>query len=111
MPVLITRDESSSEELRAEARHERDGRVRVRVLMITHMLDGVDRDAAARMVGLSRQASYDWPNRYNAEGILGLAHRRRPGRPPKLCAAQVPDFKQRISSVWADLAIERPLRR
>ncbi len=98
MPVLNIRDEFSSEELRAEARHERDGRIRVRLLMIAHMLDGVDRDAAARMVGLARQASYDWPKRYNGEGIPGLADRRRPGRPPKLSAEQVPDLKQRITA-------------
>jgi transposase len=98
MPVVITRDEFSAEELRAKARRERDGRIRVRMLMIAHMLDGVDREAAARMVGLARQASYDWPKRYNAEGIAGLGDRRRPGRPPKLDAEQVQQFKQRIGA-------------
>lgn len=98
MPVVITRDELSAEELRAEARRERDGRIRVRMLMIAHMLDGVDREAAARMVGLARQAGYDWPKRYNAEGTAGLSDRRRPGRPRKLDAEQVRRFKQRIDA-------------
>jgi len=96
MPVVITRDEFSAEELRAGARRERDGRVRM--LMIAHMLDGVDREEAARMVGLARQAGYDWPKRYDAEGIAGLSDRRRLGRPRKLDAAQVQAFKQRIDA-------------
>lgn len=98
MPVMITRDEFSAEELRGKARRERDGRVRVRMLMIAHMLDGVDREEAARMVGLARQAGYDWPKRYDAEGLAGLSDRRRPGRPRKLDAAQVQAFKQRIDA-------------
>ncbi len=96
MPVVITRDEFSAEELRAEARRERDGRVRM--LMIAHMLDGVDREAASRMVGLARQAGYDWPKRYNAEGMRGLSDRRRPGRPRKLDGERVQAFKQRIDA-------------
>ncbi len=102
MPVMITRDEFSAEELRGAARRERDGRVRVRILMIAHMLDGVDREEAARMVGLARQAGYDWPKRYDAEGLAGLSDRRRPGRPRKLDAEQVQRFRQRIDA-GADL--------
>ncbi len=92
---MITRDEFSAEELRGKARRERDGRVRVRMLMIAHMLDSVDREEAARMVGLARQAGYDWPKRYDAEGLAGLSDRRRPGRPVKLDAEQVQRFRQR----------------
>ncbi len=101
MAVVITRDEFSAEELRAGARRERDGRVRM--LMIAHLLDGVDREAAARMVGLARQAGYDWPKRYDAEGLAGLSDRRRPGRPRKLDAVQVQHFRQRIDA-GADIA-------
>ncbi len=100
MPVMIMRNELSAEELRGKARRERDGRVRM--LMIAHMLDGVDREEAARMVGLARQAGYDWPKRYDAEGLAGLSDRRRPGRPRKLDAAQVQAFRQRIDA-GADL--------
>ncbi len=82
---------SRNQELRGKARRERDDRVRT--LMIAHMLDGVDREEAARMVGLARQAGYDWPKRYDAEGLAGLSDRRRPGRPRKLDGEQVQAFK------------------
>ncbi len=96
MPVVITRDEFSGQELRALARRERDGRVRVRLLLICHLVDGLDREAAARVVGLGRQASYDWPKRYNADGVAGLHDRPRSGRPPLLDSAAAERFKQRI---------------
>ena len=106
MPVVITRDELSGQELRALARGERDGRVRVRLLLIAHLVDGLDREAAARAVGLGRQAGYDWPKRYNAEGVAGLSDRPRSGRPPVLDSAAAERFKQRIVA-GADLERDR----
>lgn len=96
MPIVITRGDLSGQDLRALARRESDGRVRVRLLLICHLLDGLDRDAAARAVGLGRQAGYDWPKRYNADGVAGLRDRPRSGRPPLLDSAGAERFKQRI---------------
>ena len=54
--------------------------------MIANMLEGMEHEEAARMVGLSRSAAYEWHNRSEEDGIQGLRDRRRPGRPPRVDA-------------------------
>ena len=103
MGGVITRTERSASELRQLARRERDGRVCVRLLLIAHLLDGMAREDAARAVGLGRQAAYDWPPRFNAEGLDGLRDRPRAGRPRKVDAATGAALKARILA-GADLA-------
>ena len=71
MSALVIRDDISSEELRRQARRERDGRVSARLIAIANALDGMDRASAARLAGMDRQTLRDWVHRYNAEG-----HRR-----------------------------------
>jgi transposase len=73
--------ERTPAELRALARRERDGRVSARLLALANALDGMSRDAAARVAGMDRQTLRDWVHRYNAEGVAGLRDRPRRGRP------------------------------
>lgn len=96
MSVYVFRREHSSSELRRLAGKERDGRVCRRLLLIAHLLDGLDREEAARLVGLGRQAAYDWLERYEEEGIAGLPDRPRPGRPRKVAAATGEALKTRL---------------
>ena len=86
MAVHVFRTEHSAADLRRVARQE-TGRVCQRLLLIANLLDGVEREAAARVVGLGRQAAYDWHNRYEEEGVAGLRDRRRAGRPRRAPAA------------------------
>jgi putative transposase len=58
------------------------------MLAIANALDGLDRNAAARLAGMSGQALCDAIKRYNAEGIDGLHDRAKPGRPRRLDAIQ-----------------------
>jgi transposase len=95
MPVYVFRSETGAAELRRLARRE-SGRVCQRVLMIANMLDGMEPEEAARLVGLSRSAAYEWHNRYEEDGIEGLRDRRRPGRPPRVGAVTTARFKERI---------------
>jgi transposase len=103
MPEVLAKDDLTATELRALARREPDGRVRVRLLLIAHLADGWEREAAAAAVGLARQASYDWPKRYNSDGVEGLRDRPRPGRRRHLEASRTEAFKERITN-GADLA-------
>jgi transposase len=64
--------------------------------MIANMLEGMEHEEAARLVGLSRSAAYEWHNRYEEDGIQGLRDRRRPGRPPRVDAVTTARFKERI---------------
>ena len=86
----------SSEQLRRKARAQSDARVRIRLLAIANVLDGMSRGEAAQSVGLSRNALHHWINRYNREGLEGLSDRPRCGRPTNLEAQKAERFKQRV---------------
>ena len=93
MTALAIRDDIGSEELRRQARRERDGRVSARLIAIANALEGMDRASAARLTGMDRQTLRDWVHRYNAEGIAGLCNRPAPGRKPKLTEGQMAALK------------------
>lgn len=100
MPVHVFRTEHSAVDLRRLARHE-TGRVCQRLLLIANLLDGVERETAARVAGLGRQAAYDWHNRYEEEGVVGLRDRRRAGRPRRTPAA--------VEQALVDRIVEGPV--
>jgi transposase len=82
MPApLPIRPDRSPAELRRLARRERDGRVSARLLALANALEGLPREEAARLAGMTGQTLGDWVHRYNAEGVAGLRDRPRPGRP------------------------------
>ena len=78
LPIRTDRDAT---ELRRLARRERDGRVGARLLALANALDGLPRERAARLAGMTGQTLGDWVHRYNEEGLEGLRDRPRPGRP------------------------------
>jgi transposase len=82
-PLPIRTDKSPAE-LRRLARRERDGRVGARLLALANALEGIAREEAARLAGMTGQTLGDWVHRYNAEGVEGLKDRPRSGRPPRL---------------------------
>jgi transposase len=82
-PLPIRQDRSPSE-LRQLARRERDGRVSARLLALANALEGIPREEAARLAGMTGQTLGDWVHRYNEEGVAGLGDRCRSGRPPRL---------------------------
>jgi transposase len=82
MPApLPIRTDRSPAELRRLARRERDGRLSARLLALANALDGLRREQAARLAGMTGQTLGDWIHRYNTEGVAGLRDRPRPGRP------------------------------
>jgi transposase len=82
MPApLPIRGDRDAAELRRLARRERDGRVSARLLALANALDGLPREEAARLAGMTGQTLGDWVHRDNAEGVEGLRDRHRPGRP------------------------------
>jgi hypothetical protein len=58
-PLLIRTDRDSAE-LRRLARRERDGRVSARLLALANALDGLPREEAARLAGMTGQTLGDW---------------------------------------------------
>ena len=79
MPApLPIRTDHDAVELRRLARRERDGRVSARLLALANALDGLPREKAARLAGMTGQTLGDWVHRYNTEGVEGLRDRARP---------------------------------
>src|SRR3954464_4148521 len=82
LPINTDRDAA---ELRRLARRERDGRVSARLLALANALDGLPREEAARLAGMTGQMLGDWVHRYNAvygrsplcKGFLGEARHAR----------------------------------
>jgi transposase len=97
MPAYFCRSAPGAVELRRLARRE-SGRVCQRVPMIANLPEGMEHEAAARRVGLSRSTAYEWHNRYEEDGIAGLRDRPRPGRQPRVDAVTSARFKEPIVS-------------
>jgi transposase len=91
--VTITRLEHSVPELRGMAARSADGTVACRLLAIAHVLEGASRAEAAALCGMDRQTLRDWVQRFNTEGIAGLANRTSPGRNPALSDTQMAELK------------------
>ena len=82
MPApLSIRTDRDAAELRRLARRERDGRVSARLLALANALEGLPREKAARLAGMTGQTLGDRVHRYNTQGVEGLRDRPRPGRP------------------------------
>jgi transposase len=86
--ALPIRSGRSPAELRRLARHERDGRVSARLLALANALEGIPREEAARLAGMTGQTLGDWVHRYNAQGVAGLRDRHRAGRQRRLDQGQ-----------------------
>ena len=82
--LAIRTDLAGPARLRALARRERHPRTATRMLAIAGALEGKSRAEAARLAGMERQALRDAVVRYNAEGLVGLRDRPKPGRHPAL---------------------------
>jgi transposase len=94
--VAVTRMELSADELRAAAKVARSPAAVRRILALALVLEGMDRETAARTCGMDRQTLRDWVHRYNSDGVAGLANRKSAGRPAKLTAEQKEAFKQLV---------------
>jgi transposase len=90
LPIRPDRDPA---ELRRLARRERDGCISARLLALANALEGLPREEAARLAGMTGQTLGDWVHRYNAEGVEGSRDRPRPGRPCALVEGQQATLK------------------
>jgi len=96
----------SAKELKSRAKGDLPALTAKRMLAIADALDGTSFTAAARAVGLERQAVGDAAKRYNAEGLDCLKDRPRSGRPCRLCAEQAIGPNR----ITTDLDVARGLR-
>ena len=96
--IAVTRKELTSTELRAAAGRTKDARATRRMLAIALVLEGMDRETAARTCGMDRQTLRDWVHRYNAEGLDGLENRKVPHRPRRLAPEQLAELSDWVAA-------------
>ena len=63
-----------------------------RLLAIALVLEGANREDAARNTGMDRQTLRDWVHRFNAAGPAGLVDRKAPGRQRRLTQVQLDEL-------------------
>ena len=92
------RQDMTAAVLRKKARQEKNVLAASRMLGIANILEGMDRTAAAKAVGMDRQTLCDWVHRYNQNGLVGL-HNRPKGRPARaLTSAQEQEVERLVSN-------------
>ena len=116
MPALMIREVVSPADLRRLAKAEGDRRVARRLLAIAAALEGMSREAAARIAGMDRQTLRDWVIRYNRGGPAGLSDHWGDGRPCRLTEGQQATLKAIVlngarpgGGRGLDLAADRPV--
>ncbi|SOD60509.1 Sugar kinase of the NBD/HSP70 family, may contain an N-terminal HTH domain [Streptomyces zhaozhouensis] len=83
----ISLTEADREALRAWAAGRPEREVRARI--VRDAADGVSVSDSARALRVSRPTVSSWRRRYAENGLAGLAHRPRSGRPPRIDEADV----------------------
>jgi len=86
--AICVRDDFEAEELRVLAGRVKDANQARRLLAIAAVLEGMDREEAARIGGMDRQTLRDWVHRFNTQGPDGLINIKPSGQRPRLSDEQ-----------------------
>ena len=99
----------SADELEDLIRNEKDKRVLERLIFIRSLYDGDAVAKAARKLGRSKVAGYDWLKRWNEGGLEKLEPTFGGGRPPKLSNDKKAELKQKLEerSDWTTKEVNR----
>ena len=68
---------------------ETNGRMRVRLMALSHIKEGANKAQTARNLQISRRSVNDWVKRFYENGLDGLKEKYRPGRPCALNDSQL----------------------
>ena len=99
MPATVKiRTDYSATELRRLAASSKDANRSRRLLSLAAVLDGMNREDAARIGGMDRQTLRDWVHRFNAEGPDGLKDIRSKGASPRLSPEQLAAFAEIVET-------------
>jgi transposase len=66
-----------------------NGRMRSRLMALSHINNGVNRTQTAKYLQSSRRMVNEWVKRFNEEGLNGLIEKPRSGRPRALSTEQL----------------------
>lgn len=69
------------------------GRLRIRLLAMSHIRDGANRAETAKYLKVNRRMVNDWAKRFFNDSLDGLKEKPRSGRPKKLTSEQLNQFQ------------------
>ncbi len=99
MPATVKiRTDYSAAELRRLAASSKDANRSRRLLSLAAVLDGMNREDAARIGGMDRQTLRDWVHRFNAEGPDGLKDICSKGASSRLAPEQLAAFAEVVET-------------
>lgn len=75
---------------------ETNGRMRVRLMALSHIKDGANKAQVARNLRISRRSVNDWVKRFYEDGLDGLKEKPRTGRPCALSQSQLAQLSQYV---------------
>lgn len=75
---------------------ETNGRMRVRLMALSHIKDGDNNAQVARNLHISRRSVNDWVKRFYENGLDGLKEKPRSGRPCALNESQLAQLSQYV---------------
>ena len=77
------------EKLEQAYKHEKDGRVKMRIWAIWQMRQGATGREVSRMIGVEERTVYRWLSRYQESGLAGLSDKPKSGRAVKVGREEV----------------------
>ena len=95
---MFVQSHHSLEELQRLTKALTKKRIWLRHQAVVLAKQGHSAPAIARALGCSRRAVQAWVGRYNQGGLAALQERPHTGRPPRLAAADVPRFRDRLEA-------------
>ncbi len=101
-PVMGTREEHTTAELRRLASDMKDAGQARRMQAIAFVMDGWSRARAASFACVGRRMLRDWVERYNGCGVAGLRTLSSPGRPRLLTPRQAEQLRE-VATTGPDL--------
>jgi len=75
---------------------ETNGRIRVRLMALSHIKEGANNSQTARNLHISRRIVNDWVNRFYVHGLEGLKEKPRTGRPSRLNEAKLVQLSEYV---------------
>ena len=95
---MFVQNHHSLEELQRLTKALTKKRIWLRHQAVVLAKQGHSAPAIARALGCSHRAVQAWVGRYNQGGLSALQERPHTGRPPRLAAADVPRFRDRLEA-------------
>jgi transposase len=98
MRMIAIRRDIRVEDVYKQAKKEKKGKVRARLLAIAAIMENKSRSQAAKIAGITADNIRRWIKRFNQEGFDGLRDKKQTGREPKWTRETEQYLKDKVST-------------